>query len=240
MGWNWRTYHCFLSSWMEQRHCSQLRQRNYFDQYRLQPKSGLRGGDLRTSILLGPKAPWTNRAESAVRLWKAQLKIMPARLSRATLKKLTHRQLAKAAATVRNQTVTYGGVTVQHLAFGRRPADLIQLDVATPTQLTIDWNEEELTAIQIKQLSKQAFQEAPQSKDIRDLAQNFGTPITTITNCLKIKTRQDLQRTCLVTLKQNGGLCSCIFPPARRSCHPKGSAHTSPRAVATARPHASL
>ena len=60
------------------------------------------------------------------------------------------------------------------LAFGRRPADLIQLDVATPTQLTIDRNEEELTAIQIKQLSKQAFQESRQSKDIRqDLGQNL-------------------------------------------------------------------
>ena len=60
------------------------------------------------------------------------------------------------------------------LAFGRRPADLIQLDVATPTQLTIDRNEEKLTAIQIKQLSKQAFQEARQSEDIRrDLAQNL-------------------------------------------------------------------
>ena len=80
-----------------------------------------------------------------------------------TLKKVTYRQLVKAAATVRNQTVTYGGVTTFELAFGRRPADLIQLDVATPTQLTIDRNEEELTAIQIKQLSKQAFQEARQS-----------------------------------------------------------------------------
>ena len=72
----------------------------------------------------------------------------------ATLKKVTYRQLVKAAATVRNETVTYGGVTPLELAFGRRPADLIQLDVATPTQFTIDRNEEELTAIQIKQLSK--------------------------------------------------------------------------------------
>ena len=87
----------------------------------------------------------------------------------ATLKKVTYRQLVKAA-TVMNQTVT---ATPWELAFGRRPADLIQLDVATPTQLTIDRNEEEMTAIQIKQLSKQAFQEARQSEDIRrDLAQN--------------------------------------------------------------------
>ena len=71
-------------------------------------------------------------------------------------------------------TVTDEGVTPFKLAFGRRPADLIQLAVATPTQLTIDRNEEELTAIQIKQLSKQAFQEARQSEDIRrDLAQNL-------------------------------------------------------------------
>ena len=69
---------------------------------------------------------------------------------------MTYKQLVKSAATVRNQTVTYAGVTPLKLAFGIRPADLIQLDVAAPTQLTIDRNEEELTAIQIKQLSKQA------------------------------------------------------------------------------------
>ena len=131
-----------------------------------------------TLISLGPNTPWPNRAEAAVRLLKAQLKIMlssiKAGTAPATLKKVTYRQLVKAAATVRNQTVTYGGVTPLELAFGRRPADLIQLDVATPTQLTIDRNEEELTAIQIKQLSKQAFQEARQSEDIRrDLAQNL-------------------------------------------------------------------
>ena len=130
-----------------------------------------------TPISLGPNTPWPNRAEAAVRLLKAQLKIMlssiKAGTAPATLKKVTYRQLVKAAATVRNQTVTYGCVTPLELAL-RRPADLIQLDVATPTQLTIDRNEEELTAIQIKQLSKQAFQEARQSEDIRrDLAQNL-------------------------------------------------------------------
>ena len=63
------------------------------------------------------------------------------------------------------------------LAFGRRQADLIQLDVATPTQLMIDRNEEELTAIQIKQLSKQAFQEARQSEDICSELQDEGQGI---------------------------------------------------------------
>ena len=183
-----------LSSWMEQQHCSLQRSlsflRNYFDQYHLQPKSVVADQAFMTDtwehfyqslnitpISLGPNTPWPNRAEAAVRLLKAQLKIMlssiKAGTAPATLKKVTYRQLVKAAATVRNQTVTYGGVTPLELAFGRRPADLIQLDVATPTQMTIERNEEELTAIQIKQLSKQAFQEARQSEDIRrDLAQN--------------------------------------------------------------------
>ena len=151
--------------------------RNYFDQYHLQPKSVVADQAFMTEtwehfyqsldmtpISLGPNTPWPNRAEAAVRLLKAQLKIMLR----------TYKQLVKAAATVRNQTVTFGGVTPLELAFGRRPANLIQLDVATPTQLTLDRNEEELTAIQIKQLSKQAFQEARQSEDIRrDLAQNL-------------------------------------------------------------------
>ena len=157
--------------------------RNYFDQYHLQPKSVVADQAFMTEtwehfyqslditpISLGPNTPWPNRAEAAVRLLKAQLKIMlssiKAGTAPATLKIVTYRQLVKAAATVRNQTVTYGGVTPLELAFGRRPADLIQLDVATPTQLTIDRNEEELTAIQIKQLSKQ-FQEARQSEDLR-------------------------------------------------------------------------
>ena len=127
--------------------------RNYFDQYHLQPKSVV-GDQAFMTETLGPNAPWPNRAEAAVRLFKAQLKIMLSSIKSgnapATLKKVTYRQLVKAAATVRNQTATYGGVTPLELAFGRRPADLIELDVATPTELTIDRNEEELTAIQIK------------------------------------------------------------------------------------------
>ena len=67
-----------------------------------------------TPISLGPNTPWPNRAEAAVRLLKAQLKIMlssiKAGTAPATLEKVTHRQPVKAAATVRNQTITYGGV----------------------------------------------------------------------------------------------------------------------------------
>ena len=66
-----------------------------------------------------------------------------------SLKKVTHRQLAK--------TVTYGAIHHWNL---HSPADLIRLAVATPTQWTVSRNEAELTAIQTKQLSKQAFREA--------------------------------------------------------------------------------
>ena len=73
-------------------------------------------------ISLGPNTPWPNRAEAAVRLLKATLKIMlnsiKAGTAPATLKKETYRQLVKAAATVRNQTVTHGGVAPCELVFG--------------------------------------------------------------------------------------------------------------------------
>ena len=61
--------------------------RNYFDQYHLGPKSVVvdqafmtrehfyQSLDI-TPISLGPNTPWPNRAEAAVRLLKAQLKIM--------------------------------------------------------------------------------------------------------------------------------------------------------------------
>ena len=100
--------------------------RNYFDQYHLQPKSVVADQAFMTDtwehfyqslditpISLGPNTPWPNRAEAAVRLLKAQLKVMlssiKAGTAPVTLKKVTYRQLVKAAATVRNQTVTYRG-----------------------------------------------------------------------------------------------------------------------------------
>ena len=147
--------------------------RNYFDQYHLQPKSVVADQAFMTDtwehfyqslditpISLGPNTPWPNRAEAAVRLegtTKDHAKFHQSRHCACNTEESDlqcYRQLVKAAATVRNQTVTYGGVTPLELAFGRRPADLIQLDVATPTQLTIDRNEEEMTAIQIKQLTE--------------------------------------------------------------------------------------
>ena len=84
--------------------------RNYFDKCHLQPKSVVADQAFMTDtweqcyqslditpISLGPNTPWPNRAEAAVRLLKAQLKIMlsssKAGAAPATLKKVTYRQL---------------------------------------------------------------------------------------------------------------------------------------------------
>ena len=86
--------------------------RNDFDQYHLQPKSVVADQAFMTDtwehfyqslditpISLGPNTPLPNRAEAAVRLLKAQLKIMlssiKAGTAPATLKKVTHRQLVE-------------------------------------------------------------------------------------------------------------------------------------------------
>ena len=167
--------------------------RNYFDQYHLQPKCVVGDQALMTEnwetfynsldirpVSLGPMTPWPSRAETAVRLIKRQVSIMlnsiKTSIAPASLKAITYKQLVKAAATARNLSVTYGGVTPLELAFGRRPAELIQLEVATPAQLTIPKTEEELTAGQIRLLAQQAYQEARQSEDVRqDLAQQTAT-----------------------------------------------------------------
>ena len=95
-----------------------------------------------------------------VRLIKRQVSLtlnsIKAGIAPASLKAITYKQLVKAAATARNLSVTYGGVTPLELAFGRRPAELVQLDTATLPQLTIPNTEEELSAGQIRLLAQQS------------------------------------------------------------------------------------
>ena len=129
-------------------------------------------------ITLGPMTPWPNRAETANRLFKKQGNLMIGSLHDGTAHKsltdITYRSLLKAAALARNSSITYGGVTPLELAFGRRPTDLIQLDTALPSQLTPEFSQEELSAQQLRDLSRKAYIEARQSDDIRrDLAGQF-------------------------------------------------------------------
>ena len=90
-------------------------------------------------IALGPGTPWPNRAEAAVRTFKKQVTLMVNSLADdPALADVTYRQLVRQACLARNSFVTYGGVTPLEMAFGRRPADILNLETATPSQLTSD------------------------------------------------------------------------------------------------------
>ena len=88
----------------------------------------------------GPLTPWPNRAETGVRLFKKFLSALvdtaSKNLDQTTLSKVTHAQLMRKAATVRNTQVTLGGKTPMELAMGRRPRDFMDLASMNPEQLT--------------------------------------------------------------------------------------------------------
>ena len=93
----------------------------------------------------------------------------------ASQKPVTYKQRVKAAAaTAGNLSVTHGGGALPELPFGRGPAELVQLDTATPPQLTAPKTGEELTAGQVRLLAQHFYQEARQSEDARrDPAQHL-------------------------------------------------------------------
>ena len=88
----------------------------------------------------GPYAPWPNRAEIGVRLFKkflsALLDIASKILDQTTLAQMTPAELMRKAATVRNTQVTLSGKTPMELALGRRPRDLMDPASMNPEQLT--------------------------------------------------------------------------------------------------------
>ena len=121
--------------------------------------------------------PWPNRAKAAARLLKRQVSLVlnstKTGSAAPSLKNVTYRQLVKAAATVRNLAVNYGGVTPLELASDADQLNSYNLRLQlTPPQLTIPKSESKLTAGQIRQLAQQAYQEARQSEDVRRLAQH--------------------------------------------------------------------
>ena len=91
-------------------------------------------------ISLGPKTPWPNRAEAAVRTFKRYLKLLVNEIKdRVTLRlsaMVTPELILREACWARNITHTYGGKTPLELAFGRRPPDIMSTENATLGQLT--------------------------------------------------------------------------------------------------------
>ena len=129
--------------------------RNYMHNLQVKPKSVCADGNFMSKewerfynthnikpIPLGPKTPWPNRAESAVRLFKRYLKLLVSeikeRISLRLSEYITPNILLREACWARNVTHTHGGKTPLELAFGRRPPDIISWENATLGQLHND------------------------------------------------------------------------------------------------------
>jgi hypothetical protein len=120
----------------------------------------------------GPATPWPNRAEAAVRLFKAHLSDFLAEVDKdPELRHVTPRHLFRKAAYARNTSLTYGGKTPLELAFGRRPRDILTLENSNPEQLSSTPSAPELNDQKLQKLAMKTYLEARQREDIRkDLA----------------------------------------------------------------------
>ena len=120
----------------------------------------------------GPRTPWPNRAETAVRLFKRSWAIMAkALVDEGYGERVTVRQAVKKVVWARNCQLTISGYSPLEIATGRRPPDLLDVENSTPEQLSADPSEEDRTTLELKRIALRAHQEARQSLDLRkDLA----------------------------------------------------------------------
>ena len=115
----------------------------------------------------GPRTPWPNRAETAVRLFKKQWTIMAMSLEGERLNGVTIRQAVKMTAWARNTQLTISGYSPLEIATGRRPPDLFDVETANPEQLTSEPPEEDVSTLALQRLALRAHQEARQAADLR-------------------------------------------------------------------------
>ena len=81
----------------------------------------------------GPRTPWPNRAETAVRLFKRTWSIMAKALAdEGYAEKVTVRQAVKKVAWARNCQLAVSGYSPLQIATGRRPPDLFDVQTSTP------------------------------------------------------------------------------------------------------------
>ena len=120
----------------------------------------------------GPRTPWPNRAETAVRLFKRTWSIMAKALAdEGYAERVTVRQAVKKVAWARNCQLTVSGYSPLEIATGRRPPDLFDVETSTPEQLSANPPEEDGTTLDLRRIATRAHQEARQSIDLRkDLA----------------------------------------------------------------------
>ena len=116
----------------------------------------------------GPRTPWPNRAETAVRLFKKQWTIMARSLEGdERFNGVTIRQAVKMTAWARNTQLTISGYSPLEIATGRRPPDLFDVETANPEQLTSEPPEEDVSTLALQRLALRAHQEARQAADLR-------------------------------------------------------------------------
>ena len=116
----------------------------------------------------GPRTPWPNRAETAVRLFKKQWTIMAMSLEGdERFHGVTIRQTVKMTAWARNTQLTISGYSPLEIATGRRPPDLFDVETANPEQLTSEPPEEDVSTLALQRLALRAHQEARQAADLR-------------------------------------------------------------------------
>ena len=116
----------------------------------------------------GPRTPWPNRAETAVRLFKRQWSLMTKSLEEDDrFNGVTIRQAVKMTVWARNTQLTISGYSPLEVATGRRPPDLFDVETANPEQLTATPPDEDLSTLALQRLALRAHQEARQSADLR-------------------------------------------------------------------------
>ena len=120
----------------------------------------------------GPRTPWPDRAETAVRLFKRAWAYMAKSLEdEGYVDKVTVRQAVKKVVWARNCQLTVSGYSPLEIATGRRPPDLFDVETSTPEQLSSEPPEEDRTMLQLQRIALKAHQEARQAIDLRkDLA----------------------------------------------------------------------
>ena len=101
---------------------------------------------LLTPYPCGPRTPWPNRAETAVRLFKRTWSIMAQALAdEGYAEKVTVRQAVKKVAWARNCQLTVSDYSPLEIATGRRPPDLFDVETSTPEQLSANPSDEDCT-----------------------------------------------------------------------------------------------
>jgi hypothetical protein len=125
-------------------------------------------------IPTGPRTPWPNRAESAVRLFKKQFAIMVRLTSDPTLTAPTCQQMVVKCCWARNNQPMLSGKTPLEVAYGRKPPPMFNPETATPEQLSVEPLEQDANHMRWQKIAMQAHLEATQLVDLRnDLARNL-------------------------------------------------------------------